>query len=252
MAQKKESLKDLQIQQAKASMPYYQQLLQWAAQNAGLPALPQSPGIAGPMGQPAAQPPMTPNAGSATRFQGGGGGGFGMKPAGSSMDQLAGMRTQGQPMAGIQPMGGPPRPGAPGLSNAEVGIYGSNPADVYRLQQAEEDVNRQAEQRARLLQYRLGQQGMGNSATMAAALTRNEGDAMGQFANFRRSLAMNSGQEQERRMQMLMQYINGSQAMGAQGQNVYAQQQQINAQKPGLFDKLAPLASIFSFKPIGL
>lgn len=206
-----------QLAMMQQAEPYYGALLQWAAQNAGL-RLPQTPGIAGPVSAPSAQP----------------------KPGfGSSMDRLAAMRAGGQGTASIQPVGGRPQIGgllqggqpAAGLPNSALGIYGSNPADVYRMQQAEEEVNRLANQRGQMLQYRLGQQGIGNSATAGAALARNEQDALTQLANFRRQLAINAPMEQERRMQQVFQLLGLGQGAGGQAASIYGQQAGLQQQQ---------------------
>jgi hypothetical protein len=203
--------------------PYYGGILQFLAQNAGLPGI-----AANVNGQPVPQGP-SPSPALAR----------GQPGFGTSMDRLAQIRAGGQQTASIQPMrgyqgGGAGTPGgqpAAGLPNSALGVYGQNPADVFRMQQAEEDINRLANQRGQMLQYRLGQQGIGNSATAGAALGRNEQDALTQLANFRRGLAMNAGTEQERRVQQLLAAMGIGQSAGGQassifGQNAALQQQQ--------------------------
>lgn len=203
------------------AQPYMQALMQWYAQNAGLKmpgmggiggGLGATPGIAGNQGVPRTQPI---------------GGMPGKVPFGAPRATAGGGAPTTQPTGGV-----------PGLPNSAVGIYGSNPADVFRLQAAEEDVNRLARQRAQQLQYRLGQQGLGGSATMGAALARNEGDALSQLAAFRRNLAMNAGQEQQQRMSQLLNALNPMLGQGpalaqqyGQMANQWGQQQQQQQQQ---------------------
>lgn len=218
------------------ALPYYGGVLQFLSQNAGMQS-PRAPMAA--MGQEVAQPRPGAGFGTADRMQGA------AQP--SAMDQLAQMRAQ----AGARPVGGARQPGvnpdgapAPGvLPNSALGVYGSNPADVYRMQQAEEEVNRLADSRARMLQYRLGQQGIGNSATAGAALARNESSALNQLADFRRNLAMNAGGEQERRVQQLLAAMGMGVGMGGQasagfGQSAAMSQQQSQNQQQQLMSLL--------------
>ena len=261
MAAKQPKLKTFQEQAARQGLEYYQPLLQWAAQNAGLPLPQQQQGIGGqmgtgpmglPQGQPSAQQQLAqmPMAGAAGR-------GEWSHPGAQPRMQ------QPPPRASILPVGGQPggmrpevqqlqqnaqqqfaqfgqAPQAGVLGGQALGVYGQNPADVYRLQQAEEDINRQANQRARLLQYRLGQQGIGGSGVAADALRMNEMDALRGLSDFRRQLAIGSGQEQERRLSLLMQLLGLGTAQGAQSQSVT--QAERATRKPSALDQLVGVA----------
>ncbi len=227
----------LRLQQqeiGKQGLAAYTPLLQWAMQNAGM-SMPQ-PQAPAPAPPPIASPPI------------GGRGGFQQQPAR--------MNVQAPPMASIQPIGGgmPPAPSplaqGPGVPNSALGVFGQG-ADALRFQQAEEDINDASRQRANLLRYRLGQQGIGNSGTMASALAQNERGAMDSLSDFRRNLAINAGGEQERRMQMIAQLLGLGQGIGTQGQQVSGMYKQMD-QDGGLLSKLTPLASMFSFAPIKL
>lgn len=244
MAKKNQNaLRFLQTDVGKQAVGAYSPLLQWAMANAGL-QLPQQPAPMTaqpitPTPTPMPQPQPRPLAGR---------GGFGVRQPAAPAPP---------PMASIQPVG--PSPFVPGnttpvpggaqpsvgLPNSALGVFGQG-ADALRFQQAEEDINDAARQRANLLRYRLGQQGIGNSGTMASALAQNERGAMDSLADFRRNLAINAGSEQERRMQLLAQLLGLGQGIGSQGQAVSGQYKQIDAQKPGLLGSLAPFASMFS------
>jgi hypothetical protein len=210
------ALRFQQTEVGKQAAGAYQPLLQWAMQNAGLP---QSATFQ-PPSAPMPQPPII-----------GGRGGFGMP----------------QPMASTQPVGGPMplQPQPSGVPNSALGVFGQG-ADALRFQQAEEDINDAARQRANLLRFRLGQQGIGGGGIAAAAQVQNERGAMDSLADFRRNLAINAGGEQERRMQLLAQLLGLGQGIGSQGQAVSGQYKQIEASKPGLLGSLAPFASMFA------
>jgi hypothetical protein len=221
-----DALRFQQVEAGKQALGAYQPLLQWAMQNAGLP---QSATFQ-PPSAPMPQPPVI-----------GGRGGFGMQ----------------QPMASTQPVGGPapfvpgnPPSGVggaqpPGVPNSALGVFGQG-ADALRFQQAEEDISDAARQRANLLRFRLGQQGIGGGGIAAAAQVQNERGAMDSLADFRRNLAINAGGEQERRMQLLAQLLGLGQGIGSQGQAVSGQYKQIEASKPGLLGSLAPFATMFA------
>jgi len=246
MAKKKnDALRFQQIEAGKQALGAYQPLLQWAMQNAGLQ---QTPPAQNPLQlpQPAArpvtpQPSVRPLAGR---------GAFGVRQPATPAPP---------PMASVQPVNPMPTPpmtpsvqppasggflGGPGVSQSQLGIFGQG-ADALRFQQAEEDINDAARQRANLLRFRLGQQGIGNSGTMASALAQNERGAMDSLADFRRNLAINAGGEQERRMQLLAQLLGLGQGIGSQGQQVSGMYKQISASKPNLIGQLAQFAPLF-------
>jgi hypothetical protein len=179
--------------------PYYQQALAALGQGAGLNVTPYTTPVKG------AKP---------------GAPGFGGTPGMASIQPVGGQPPMGQPPAGAA--------STPGQGN----IYETSPEDVYRLQQAEEDIGRQNSLASNALMRRLGQQGIGGS-TLGSALTQQGQSAMDRFAQFRRQLAMNATQERQNR---LMQLINAAQpglSMGQQGisnamgmANMYGQQGQ--------------------------
>lgn len=234
MAAKKKNQDALRFQQVEAgkqALGTYQPLLQWAMQNAGL-QLPQQPKTAQPMTPtPAVQQP---------------GRGFGTANRGQQAAMPMPAAPSPQPGASIQPVGQPQPLQQPqvGLPNSALGVYGQG-ADALRFQQAEEDVNDAARQRANLLRYRLGQQGIGSSGTMASALAQNERAATDSLADFRRNLAINAGGEQERRMQLLAQMLGLGHGIGSQGQEVSGMYKKLDAQKPGLLGQLTQLAPLF-------
>jgi hypothetical protein len=85
---------------------------------------------------------------------------------------------------------------------------------------------------ANRLRFQLGRAGIAEGS-QASALARNAQQGQQEFGQFRRGLAINAGQEQERRMQALQQLIaqgfgQGSQAVAGYGQQagMYGQQAQ--------------------------
>jgi hypothetical protein len=140
--------------------------------------------------------------------------------------------TPGQTAAGgAQPgFGGPATAGATSLAGAPaaipqgaLGVYGTNPADAYRFQQAQEQIDQQRRQQAQRLQYQLGQQGAGTNA-IASVLGRNENAAMDQLAKFRQGLAINASNEQTNRMQQLLGALSAGFGQGGQAAGLLGQQ----------------------------
>jgi hypothetical protein len=162
----------------KQASPYYGQILQYLAGNAGLPGVQTQ-------GAPAAPQP---------------GAGF---AAGAGAQSLA-----GAPAA---------------IPQGALGIYGTNPADQYRFQQAQEQIDAQRRQQGQRLQYQLGQQGAGTNA-IASVLGRNQNAAMDQLAKFRQGLAINAGQEQTNRVQQLLGALGAGFGQGSQAGGLLGQQ----------------------------
>jgi hypothetical protein len=109
------------------------------------------------------------------------------------------------------------------IPQSALGIYGTNPADQYRFAQAEDEIGRLRQRRAQQLQYQLGQQGAGTNTT-AAALGRNEEDALRQLTEFRRNLAINAGSEQERRVGALLGALSPGFGQGQAAAGIFGQQ----------------------------
>jgi hypothetical protein len=119
-----------------------------------------------------------------------------------------------------------------GDSRFRLGGNWGNEQDQLRLQQAEEDIARRQMLNANRLRFQLGRAGIAEGS-QASALARNAQQGQQEFGQFRRGLAINAGQEQERRMQALQQLIaqgfgQGSQAVAGYGQQagMYGQQAQ--------------------------
>jgi hypothetical protein len=117
----------------------------------------------------------------------------------------------------------------PGQNFGMGGNWG-NREDQLRLQAAEEDINRQAKMRGDQMRFQFGRAGL-NQGALGANLARNQAGALQQYGQFRRGLAIDAGQEQERRMQALQNLIaqgfgQGSQAAAGFGQQAgqYGQQ----------------------------
>lgn len=126
-----------------------------------------------------------------------------------------------------------------GQFGAERG-YGS-PEDQLRLRAAEEDVNRYYQQQANQLRNQLG--GTASRSTLDAALARLGTQQAQQLSGFRRGLAIQSGQEQERRLGELARLLGigfgqGGQAAQAYGQLGAQYGQQANQAFGGLGDIL--------------
>lgn len=135
-----------------------------------------------------------------------------------------------QGSAGLGSAAGEPSPAANGglppgqgsLPPGALGIYGTNPADQYRLRQAEEELSRARMQREQALRFRLGRQGAGE-ATTASALGTVERDYQSELGQFQRGLAINAGQEQERRVQALLAALGVGFGQGGAAGQAYGQ-----------------------------
>jgi hypothetical protein len=114
------------------------------------------------------------------------------------------------------------------------GQYGSV-EDQLRLGQAQEDIERYYQQQANQARHKMGATGL-----MASGLgARLASDQARDYAGFRRGLALNAGQEQERRLGELrnlmgMGFNQGSQAIGGYGQLGAQYGQQANQAFAGL------------------
>jgi hypothetical protein len=107
-----------------------------------------------------------------------------------------------------------------------------NREDQLRLQQAEEDIRRRQQAAGNQFRFQAQRSGL-NEGAMGAGLARLAGQGQQDYGQFRRGLAIQAGQEQERRMQALQQLIaqgfgQGSQAVAGYGQQagMYGQQAQ--------------------------
>jgi hypothetical protein len=173
-----EALARQQLGLFRQASPYYGQILQYLAGNAGLNPTPGQAGAGAP------QP---------------------------------GFSTAGA--AGAAPLAGAPA----AIPQGALGIYGTNPADAYRFQQAQEQIDQQRRQQAQRLQYSLGQQGAGANA-IASVLGRNQNAAMDQLAKFRQGLAINAGNEQTNRVQQLLGALGAGFGQGSQAGGLLGQQ----------------------------
>lgn len=132
------------------------------------------------------------------------------------------------------------------LPNSALGIWGSNPEDVMRMNQAQEGVDLMAQQRQQMLMNRLGRQGIGGS-TMASAVGNIDQDAFRQLADFRRNLALSAGQEEERRMANVMGGLGPGISMGEQGANMSGQQANMYGQQAqGAMDNIGQLMQLYA------
>lgn len=109
------------------------------------------------------------------------------------------------------------------------GNYGSR-EDQLRFQAAQEDINRLARLRGNQLQSTMHNRGIADSS-QAAALAGNERAAMADLTGFRRNLAINAGQEQERRLQQYMAALGPAFGQGAQAAQIAGQQGQYYGQQ---------------------
>lgn len=140
---------------------------------------------------------------------------------------------------------GPDRYGQRGmLPQSALGVYGQG-EDALRLNQADDQISQMLQQRQALLGNRLGRQGIGGS-TAAAAMGGLDQDAFRQLAEFRRGLAINAGQEQERRVAQLLGGLGPALSMGGQAANIYGGlAQQYGNQAQGALGSLGQLAQMY-------
>jgi hypothetical protein len=91
----------------------------------------------------------------------------------------------------------------PGQQNFGLGGDWGDRTDQLRLMQAEEDINRRQRMAGNQLRFNSGRQGL-NEGAMGANLARLAGQGQRDYGQFRRGLAINAGQEQERRLAQLL------------------------------------------------
>lgn len=146
------------------------------------------------------------------------------------------------PQANQNPyLNGPPTAG--GVTNQQLGIYNGTPEDQLRNAAAQDDINRFMQQQQSQIQHQLGQRGMLDSSVYGGALSQLSNNALQQYSDYRRQLATGAGQEQDQRMQNLLNALNpslggGQQAMGGLNQlygNAQGLSQQSNQALQGLF-----------------
>ncbi len=102
--------------------------------------------------------------------------------------------------------------------------------DQLRLRQEEEGINRWLREQGSRLANQAGMQGLGEG-TRAAMLRGMQSDAGQQYGQFRRGLAINAGQEQERRMETLRQMLGMGFGQGSQASSGYGQQAGVYGQQ---------------------
>lgn len=132
---------------------------------------------------------------------------------------------------------------AGGVTNQQLGIYNGTPEDQLRNAAAQDDINRFMQQQQSQIQHQLGQRGMLDSSVYGGALSQLSNNALQQYSDYRRQLATGAGQEQDQRMQNLLNALNpslggGQQAMGGLNQlygNANQMSQQSNQALQGLF-----------------
>jgi hypothetical protein len=188
-----------QAQLMQGAIPYYNAMLGSYAQQLGL-NVPQA-GVGGTA--PAATAPQAGGNIFARVAQGG----ASARPRASIL----------QPSAPVQAGAAAPAAGGP------MGSQWGTPQDQLRLQQAEEDIQRMANQRANQLRFQLGGRGVADS-TIAAALAQNEQRAGDDYAQFRRGLAIQAPEEQARRFAMFSNFLNPALGAGAAAANIFGQQ----------------------------
>jgi len=107
---------------------------------------------------------------------------------------------------------------------------GLSPEDNLRLKGAEEDINRYAQQNANRLRFNANLSGL-NTGAQGAGLARNEQEAMRQYAQFRRGLAVNAPHEQQQRFQNFASLLNPGLGMGAAASAGYGNQAALAGQQ---------------------
>ena len=219
-ANAQQSIASQQLRMYHDVQPYYQTILQQMAERAGI-QLPT--GAVGPIGETPAQ----------------------------RKQRFAMLGKSLAPTAATSPLQGGPA----AQTGPYPGIYGQSTEDRLRLQQAQEDIDKQLARQQSVLGQRLGRQGIGGS-TLAAAQTQTAQNAMDQFANFRRQLAIQAGMEQERRRQELLGAIGPGFGGAGTSASIYGQlgnqaQQQVASAGAGLGGIMGQLTQYLLAKQYG-
>lgn len=183
-----------QLELFRQAAAQYPNVLAWLAQNAGLPFQPWQQVGAAP-GSSAGRPGFASAAPVSRQANGGG--------------------------AAAPPSGLPQ--GLGGVPDQALGIYGQNPADLFRLRQAEDDIEQQNQGLQQRLGFLLGRQGAG-AATTGAALAGAEQERMNRIEQFRRALAINAGQEQQQRVGALLSALGAGMGQGVPAANSFGNQ----------------------------
>jgi len=121
-----------------------------------------------------------------------------------------------------------PQPLYNNVTDNQLGPY-NNPADRLRLLGAEENINRGLTGRQNQLSFSLGRRGLTGSNYDVAGRAALMSQAEQQRGAFARNLAINAGQEQERRLQLLLNALNPGLGSGPAASNAYGQIGEANA-----------------------
>jgi hypothetical protein len=109
-----------------------------------------------------------------------------------------------------------------GASDQQLGIW-NNPEDRMRLMAAQDDIDRYQGQQGNQLRHNLAQRGLLDSGAYGAGLERLGSNALQQFADFRRQMAIGAGTEEERRIANFMNALAPGMNMGAPAANTFSQ-----------------------------
>lgn len=213
--------------------------------NGLLPRRQQVPGtgMSGPMQQPD-RGGMRPNMNAPTPLN------FSIAPGPVAPGTPFGDPAPNQQMLNRRP-NGLSRPGTNrtgGVSDNQMGIW-NNPEDRLRMMAAQDDIDRYQRTQGNRLQHELGQRGLLDSGMYGASLERLGSNALQQFADFRRNLAIGAGGEEERRMQQFLSALAPGMGMAAPAANTFSQlgnqagqqAQQSNQALSGLFQLFGQL-----------
>jgi hypothetical protein len=157
--------------------------------------------------------------------------GFGVLPQTSALQpDRGGLRPNAQLSPTPAPLNVNPTGGA---SQQQLGIW-NDPADQFRIGQAQDDINRFQTQQQNQLRHRLAQRGMLNSGLYGSGEAAIANNSLDQFANFRRNLAIGAGGEEERRMMQFLQALAPAMGMSGPAAQTYSQLgQQAGQQQAG-------------------
>lgn len=175
----------------------------------------------------------------------------GPTPATPNAAGLAGWgsrRTAGTPLPGPANLN---RTG--GVSDQQLGIW-NNPEDRLRMSQAQDDIDRYQGLQNKQLLHQLAQRGLAESNVYGSGLENIAENALGQFANFRRNLAIGAGAEEDRRVAQFLNALSpgmgfAPQAAQSFGQLGAGQQQQAAQAQQALANLFQTFGQLFGPQP---
>lgn len=148
--------------------------------------------------------------------------GLGAGPQGQGVNEYGNAYSPYQPgnLTGVRSEGyGGQQPVLQGQQN----YGGLTPEDNLRLKAAEEDINRQAQHNANQLRFNANLSGL-NTGAVGAGLARNEQEALRNYAQFRRGLAIQAPEMQQQRLANFANLLSPGFGLGSAASAGYGQQ----------------------------